>query len=103
MKGETLQELLFYASNYTMPISPWKRRLREDLVDVYEYLMGGNEEDGARVFSGVSSDRTRGNERKLKYRKFHLCRKKNFFTVRVVKHWSRVLKQTVESLSLETL
>lgn len=103
MKDETLQALLFYASNYTMPISLQKRRLRENLINVYEYLMGGSEEDGARLFSGVSNDRARGNERKLKYRKCHLYRKKNFFTVRAVKHWSRVPKQIVESPSLETL
>lgn len=102
MKDETLQALLFYASNYTMPISLQQRRLREDLTDVYEYLIGRSKGDGARLFSGVSSDRTRGNKRKLKHRKFHLRRKKNFFTVRVVKHWSRAAKQIAESPSLET-
>jgi len=78
-----------------------KRRLRGDLRNAYKYLQSGCQEDGARLFSVVPSDRTRGNRHKLKQRKFHLNTRKNFFPLRVTEPWPRLPRGAMESPSLE--
>ena len=62
---------------------------------------GRIQEDGARLFPVVPSDRTRGNGHKLKPRKLQLNPRKNFFPLRVTKPWPRLPREAVESPSLE--
>ena len=59
------------------------------------------QEDGAKLFSVVPSDRTRGKGHKLKQRKLQLNPRKNFFPLRVPEPWPRLPREAVESPSLE--
>jgi len=74
-----------------------KLRLWGDLLNAYEFLKEGCKEDGTRLFSVVSSTRTRGNRHRRQHRRLCLNIRKPFFTVRVTGHWHRLPGEVVDS------
>lgn len=76
-----------------------RRRLREILSTSTETWMGDWRKQ-ARLCSVVPSDKARGSRHKQKYREFHLNIKTNTFTLKAVKHWSRLCRGCGVSLLL---
>ena len=74
--------------------SPEKRRLREDLISLYNCLKGGYGEVEVDLFFHVSSNSTRGNGLRLCQGRFRLYARKNVWC------WNRLPKEVRESLTL---
>jgi len=78
-----------------------KRILWGDLTAAFQYLKGAYRKDGEGLFTRMCSDRTRGNDSKLKEGRFRLDIRKKFFTMMMVKHWNRLPREVVAAPSLE--
>ncbi|KAK4810129.1 hypothetical protein QYF61_009524 [Mycteria americana] len=79
-----------------------KRRLQGDLIAACQYLKGAYRKDGDRLFSKACCDRTRSKGFKLGEGRFRLDLRKQFCTMRVVKHWPGLPREVVEAPSLAT-
>ncbi|KFO82709.1 hypothetical protein N303_02680, partial [Cuculus canorus] len=78
-----------------------KRGLRGDLIATFQYLKEDYRKAGEGLFIKACGDRTRGNGYKLERGRFRLDIKKNFFTMRAMRHWQRLPREAVAAPSLE--
>ncbi|PKU49449.1 hypothetical protein llap_314 [Limosa lapponica baueri] len=80
-----------------------RRRLREDIITMFQYLKGGYKEDGDSLFTRGHMEKTRGNGYKLLLGRFRLDARGEFFTMTTISHWNNVPSEVVDSPSFDTL
>ena len=80
--------------------SAW-RSLLQDLTAAFQYLKEACKKTVARLNIMVCSDRMRRNDYNLKECRLRLDIRMKFFTVRVVRHWNRLRRESLDVPSLE--
>ncbi|KFO73476.1 hypothetical protein N303_08829, partial [Cuculus canorus] len=78
-----------------------KRRLQGDLIATFQYPKEAYMKVGEGLFTKACSDRARGNGDILERGRFRLYIRRNFFTMRVVRHWPRLPREAVAAPFLE--
>jgi len=68
---------------------------------VFQFLKRTYSQEGDNFLHGLIGDRIRGNDFKLKERRFKLDVRNTFFTQRMVRHWNLLSREAVDATSLE--
>ena len=79
-----------------------RRRLRGDLITMYQYLRGSYKDGGDSLFTGSHMEGTRWDGHRLFLGRFQLDMRGKFFTLRTVKHWNDLPREVVDSATLDT-
>ncbi|KAJ7411172.1 hypothetical protein WISP_103903 [Willisornis vidua] len=80
-----------------------RRRLRGDLVTLYNHLKGGCNQVGVSLFSQATVTGSENTSLKMDQERFRLNIKGKFFMKNVAKHWNRLFRELLESPPLEEL
>ena len=80
-----------------------KRSLQGKFRVAFQYLKGAYRKAGEGLFIKACSFRMMGNGFKLEEGRFRPDIRKKFPTVRVARHWNRLLSEVVDAPSLEAL
>ncbi|PKU40682.1 hypothetical protein llap_9015 [Limosa lapponica baueri] len=87
---ERLKELRFFSLK--------KRRLRGDLITMFQYLKGGYKEDGDSFFTRSHMEKKRDDGYELLLGIFQLDTRGTLFTMRKISHWNNLPREEVDSL-----
>ena len=79
-----------------------KRRLRGDLITMFQFLKGGYKEDGDSLFTRSHMEKMRGNWYKLVLGKFQLDTRGKVFIMRSTSHCNNHPREAVDSPTLDT-
>ena len=92
--AERLRELGFFRLE--------NRRLKGDLITMFQYLKGGCKEGGNSLFTRSHMEMKRVNGYKLFLGSLQLDTRGRFFTMRTITHWNDLLREVVDSPILDT-
>lgn len=79
-----------------------KRRLRVDLITLFQCLKDGYKEDGNFLFTKNHREKNRSMGYKFLLGRFWLDTKRKFFTIITTFHWNNVLNEVADSPALDT-
>ena len=74
--------------------------MRADLIEVFKWVKGLNEEDVGKVLTISSQDRTRSNGFKIEKCRFSNEIGRNWFTNRVANDWNRLSQQVISAQTI---